>query len=215
MVEVEVKLRLPDASSHQRLSDALARRHIRTHLQENVFFDGAKGELSSRLAILRLRFYDGDSRCVVSFKARAQISGGVSRVEEDEEDVEPAAARACIVEPWRLSSLSAAGTGAPSRILKRVAEEIGGGACGEAPKLVCLGGFRNVRAVYGWDEEGLTLELDETHYDFGTSYELECETAEPERAKEVLEGFLKKNGIPYSYSTASKFAVFRAGKLLP
>lgn len=213
-MEVEVKLRIPESSAHQRLSDLLAPRHLRTHHQENVFFDGSRGELSSRLAVLRLRFYDGDIRCVASLKARALLSDGVSRVEEDEEDVDPSAARACIAEPWRLLSLPAAvvGCGGPSRILKRVVVEFGAG--GEVPEFVCLGGFRNVRAVYGWDE-GLTLELDETHYDFGTSYELECETTEPDRAKELLEGFLKENEIPYSYSTASKFAVFRAGKLIP
>lgn len=96
-----------------------------------------------------------------------------------------------------------------TRILKRVFEEIG--VNGE---FVCLGGFRNVRAVYKWDE-GLILELDETQYEFGTSYEIECETKEPERVKVLLEGFLNDKGIPYEYSGASKFAVFRAGKLLP
>lgn len=37
-----------------------------------------------------------------------------------------------------------------------------------------LGGFANTRKVFSW--EGDTLELDETHYEFGTMYELECET---------------------------------------
>ena len=98
---------------------------------------------------------------------------------------------------------------ADSRILRRVRKEIGVNR-----DFVCLGGFRNVRAVYQW-EEGLILELDETQYGFGTSYEIECETKEPERVKVLLEGFLKEKGVPYEYSGASKFAVFRAGKLLP
>lgn len=96
-----------------------------------------------------------------------------------------------------------------SRIMKRVREEYGVG--GER-ELVCLGGFRNVRAVYEWN--GMKLELDETHYDFGTCYEIECETTEPERAKNLLEELLKTNGIEYSYSKANKFAIFRSGKLL-
>ncbi|WOK98286.1 triphosphate tunel metalloenzyme 3-like [Canna indica] len=206
-MEVEVKLRLPDAAAHQRLSDALAPHHLRTHLQENLFFDGAAGELSSRFAVLRIRFYDGDSRCVISLKAKARLVGGISRVEEDEEDIDPALGRACAAEPWRLAD--AAGS---SRIMRRVIEEFG--SEGKMGSFVCLGGFRNVRAVYGW-KHGLTLELDETQYDFGTSYELECETTDPEKAKELLESYLKENGIPYSYAEASKFAVFRAGKLLP
>jgi hypothetical protein len=40
--------------------------------------------------------------------------------------------------------------------------------------LVCMGGFRNSRAVYAWNGE--TLELDETDFDHGTLYEIECET---------------------------------------
>ncbi|KAL0904777.1 hypothetical protein M5K25_026927 [Dendrobium thyrsiflorum] len=211
-MEVEVKFRLPDAAAHQRLSDALSPFHLRTHLQENLFFDGADSELSTHFAVSRIRFYDGDSRCVLSLKARASLVDGVSRVEEVEEDIDPALGRACVAEPWRLGSLSAS-----SRIMGRVKDEFGIGGEGEEKKgssFVCLGGFRNVRAVYGW-KEGLTLELDETSYDFGTSYELECETGEPEKAKEMLEGFLLEKGVEYSYSKASKFAVFRAGKLLP
>ncbi|KAG6500607.1 triphosphate tunnel metalloenzyme 3-like [Zingiber officinale] len=206
-MEVEVKLRLPDAAAHQRLSDALAPHHLRIHLQENLFFDGASGELSSRFAILRIRFYDADARCVISLKAKARLVDGVSRVEEDEEDIDPALGRACAADPCRLFDAAAS-----SRIVRRVLEEFG--SEGKIGSFVCLGGFRNVRAVYAW-KEGLTLELDETQYVFGTGYELECETTDPEKAKELLESFLKENGIPYSYSEASKFAVFRAGKLLP
>ncbi len=37
-----------------------------------------------------------------------------------------------------------------------------------------LGGFRNERKVFDW--EGLLLELDATHYEWGTLYEVEVET---------------------------------------
>ena len=74
-----------------------------------------------------------------------------------------------------------------------------------------LGGFGNLRSVYDW--KGLKLEVDETSFDFGTLYEIECESSDPERAKRLLEEFLKENEINYSYSTASKFAIFRSGKL--
>jgi hypothetical protein len=53
--------------------------------------------------------------------------------------------------------------------------------------LVCLGGFRNVRVVYEW--QGLKLEVDETGYDFGTCYEVECERErEREREKQKVMG---------------------------
>lgn len=199
-MEVEVKLRLPDAASHQKLSDLLAPFHVKTLIQENIFFDGAAAELSSKFAVLRLRFYDLDSRCVLSLKSQPQISNGISRAKEVEEEIEPLIGRACVAEPWRFKSMS-------SRIIKRLRDEFEVGDEG----LVCLGGFRNVRAVYAWN--GLNLELDETLFDFGTNYEIECESLEPERAKKLLEGFLEENGISFSNAEASKFAVFRSGKL--
>lgn len=92
-----------------------------------------------------------------------------------------------------------------SRIVKRVKEEF----CVEG--LVCLGGFKNVRKVYAWN--GLKLEVDETGYDFGTCYEVECESVEPEKAKKLMEDLLESNGIEYCYSQVSKFATFVSRKL--
>lgn len=40
--------------------------------------------------------------------------------------------------------------------------------------LVCMGGFRNRRQEYAW--EGVVLEVDETYFEHGTLYEIECET---------------------------------------
>ncbi|KAL2338444.1 hypothetical protein Fmac_012890 [Flemingia macrophylla] len=173
-MEVEVKLRLADADAHRRVTAILSPFHTVTHRQQNLFFDGAASELSERRAILRLRFYNGDERCVVSLKAKSVLVDGVNRVEEDEEDVDPRVGRGCVDEPGKLGAVE-------SRVLGRVKEEFG--------------------------------LVDETKFDFGTLYEIECENADPEGAKRLLEEFLKENGIDYSYSTASKFAIFRSGKL--
>ncbi|XP_057419899.1 triphosphate tunnel metalloenzyme 3 [Lotus japonicus] len=200
-MEVEVKLRLPNAEAHRQVTTLLAPFHVTTHRQHNLFFDGAAAELSSKRAVLRLRFYNDDSRCVVSLKAKAVLVDGVSRVEEDEEDLDPKVGRDCVAEPGKLGSVE-------SRILGRVKEEFG--VAGENG-FVGLGGFRNVRNVYEWKD--LKLEVDETMFDFGTLYEIECESADPEEAKRLLEDLLKENGIDYSYSVASKFAIFRSGKL--
>lgn len=203
-MEVEVKLRLPDSASLQTLASVLSPFLLHTHHQHNLFFDGAGSQLGSRRAVLRLRFYgDGEnpSRCVVSLKANAVLVDGVSRVEEDEEDLDPSIGRAICEDPCLIASDS------ESRVLRRVKEEFGV----EDGKYVCLGGFKNVRRVYQW--EGLKLEVDETSFAFGTLYEIECESDQPERAKEMIEGFLRQNEIGYSYSKMSKFAIFRAGKL--
>lgn len=135
---------------------------------------------------------------MVSLKAKAILVNGISRVEEDEEEIDPSIGRECVMGPEKLGSLD-------SRILKRCKDEFG------VKDFVGLGGFANVRDVFDW--KGLKLEVDETKYNFGTCYEIECETSDPEGAKNLLEEFLKENGIEYNYSEASKFAVFRSGKL--
>ena len=199
-MEIEVKLRLSDSAAHWSILSLLSTFHRRILRQHNTFFDGASSELSSRRAVLRLRFYDDDSKCVASLKAKSLLVDGVSRVEEDEEEMDPIAGRQCVTDPSRLC-------GVQSRIMARVRDEFGVAEGG----FVFLGGFWNVRSVYDW--KGLKLEVDETMYDFGTCYEIECESGEPEKAKEMIEGFLKENGIEYSYSEASKFAIFRSRKL--
>ncbi|CAB4303330.1 unnamed protein product [Prunus armeniaca] len=202
-MEVEVKLRLSDTSAHQKLTDLLSPFHVQTLIQENIFFDGSNAELSSNRAILRLRFYDGVSPCVLSLKAKPVISDGVSRVQELEEPFDPVLGRACVAEPWRLSVVDS------SALLTRVREEYG--VREEGLGFVCLGGFRNVRGVYEW--KGLKIEVDESNYDFGTCYEVECESSNPERDKKILEKLLKENGIRFQCSEVSKFAIFRSGKL--
>uniref|UniRef100_A0A0D9X6F8 CYTH domain-containing protein n=1 Tax=Leersia perrieri TaxID=77586 RepID=A0A0D9X6F8_9ORYZ len=199
-MEVEIKLRLPDAAAHRRLSTFLAPRLRRTDAQRNLFFDAAARPLAAATAALRVRLYGPDepSRAVLALKRRPRIDAGVSRVEEVEEPLDPAIALACLDNPARLGAVD-------SPIIRLVADEYGVG--GDAAPFVCLGGFRNTRAVYQLEEGeetlGLVLELDETRFDFGTNYELECETAEPEQAKQVLERLLTVAGVPYEYSRIS------------
>ncbi|CAM0885220.1 unnamed protein product [Alopecurus aequalis] len=210
-MEVEIKLRLPDAAAHRRLASSLAPRLLRTDAQRNLFFDASARPLAAATAALRIRLYGlqdlAPSRAVLALKRRPSIDAGVSRVEEVEEPLDPALALACVDDPARLGSLD-------SDIIRLVSHEYGGVGGHSAP-FVCLGGFRNTRGVYELEEGGLVLELDETHFDFGTNYELECETAEPNQAKEVLERLLTVAGVPYEYSRSNKFACFMAGKLLP
>ncbi|KAK4257455.1 hypothetical protein QN277_007043 [Acacia crassicarpa] len=86
-MEVEVKLWLENAEAHCMVTTSLSPFHIITHRQENLFFEGAVEELSSRRAVLRLQFYDDKACCVVSLKAKGVLVNSVSRVEEDEEDL--------------------------------------------------------------------------------------------------------------------------------
>lgn len=194
-----MKLRLRDKASHQKLLSLLSPFHVATHHQYNTFFDGLAEELSSRRAVLRLRFHEESHlpKCFVCLKAKAVIANGVSRVEEDEEEVDPAVGKDCLEDPQKLMNVD-------SRVLRRVKEEFG------IKGFVALGGFRNVRGVFEW--KGVKLEIDEVKYDFGDMYEVECESLEPERVKGIIEEFFKENEIEYSDSVMSKFAIFRAGK---
>ncbi|KAG9141708.1 hypothetical protein Leryth_022036 [Lithospermum erythrorhizon] len=116
-MEVEVKLRLPNSNAHQRLSTLLSPHHLKTHFQENIFFDTTNSLLSTNLAALRLRFYDLDTRCIISLKAKPMITQGVSIVQEDEEVIDPSIGRACMAHPCKLLLLDS------SRIIERVKEE--------------------------------------------------------------------------------------------
>ncbi|PHT42465.1 Triphosphate tunel metalloenzyme 3 [Capsicum baccatum] len=76
-----------------------------------------------------------------------------------------------------------------SRVLKRAKEEFHAGERG----FVGWGGFSNVRNVFEWN--GVVLEIDETMYGFGTCYEIECGSLEPEKVKEMIETLLKEMGL--------------------
>lgn len=76
----------------------------------------------------------------------------------------------------------------------------------EVTELKGLGGFKNIRKVCNW--EGFTLEIDETIYDWGTVYEVECETDKPVYLRDSLADWLEKQSIEYKFNTSTKFQNF-------
>lgn len=160
------------------------------HAQENFFFDGAHQELSREKVIVRIRFHHYPDRCVLAIKGQAVIVNGVSCCSEEEEEIDATLGRSIVSEPSKLLSSSIA-------LAKKVESVYG---CSE---LVRVGRFKNKRSVFAW--QCLTLEVDETRFDFGTAYELECETATPEVTRQRLETFLKEHNISFKYSAISKF----------
>lgn len=192
-MEIEVKLRLGDAGGHARVAELLAPQCAGTFLQENFFFDGASAELSSRMSVLRLRFFNQNERAVLTLKGKSVVVDGIATASENEEDLNADFARTFISDPAKLVTLE-------SNLMKYVTSAF------EVDTLVCLGGFRNKRMLYNWN--GHKIELDETFYDFGTLYELECETERPEELKKELEDWLQQHDVQYQYSTTTKFARF-------
>ena len=119
------------------------------------------------LAVLRFHLYNTDDRAplrvVLALKRHPCIEANISRIEEP---VDPALALACANNPARLGGVS-------SPIVHLVAGEVGVGQ--DTAPFVWLGEFRQTRAIYELEDGGLVLELDEMQFDFGTSYELECD----------------------------------------
>lgn len=128
------------------------------------------------------------------------MENGIGRATEEEDDIDPTLGRKALQDPQVLLSSSSSSS---HPLITKLTKDVGGLPRG----LICLGGFRNVRKEYEW--EGHVLELDETKYDWGTVYELECETAEPEVMREKLEKLLTRHGVNFNYSTTTKFANFR------
>ena len=67
-LQVEIKLRLPSKEAHDEVAKQLKDSFRETHQQENFFFDGTNGELSSQRVVLRCRFYNHDKRAIVTLK---------------------------------------------------------------------------------------------------------------------------------------------------
>jgi hypothetical protein len=66
--QVEIKLRLPDQASYEKVADLLKGTLKAVHDQENYFFDGPNKELSSQRVVLRCRFYNKDAKAEIACK---------------------------------------------------------------------------------------------------------------------------------------------------
>ncbi|QDZ18654.1 CYTH domain-containing protein [Chloropicon primus] len=194
-MEVEVKLRLKSGDDHRKACEHFGSRdeHKAKYFQENLFFDGLEQELSSKRVVLRIRFYNMNEKCVVTVKGKAVLENGIGKASEVEEAIDPILGRSFVENPELMleSDLS---------VLRDTLGKFG------VKGLKGLGGFKNVRDVYNW--KGLDIEVDETKYNWGTVYEIECETSEPERIKGELEEVLKGQGVGYEYSKVTKFQNF-------
>lgn len=197
-MEVEVKLRLPSREAHDAVAAALADSKIATHEQENFFLDGPGQELTSKRAVLRVRFYDVDKRALVTLKGQQKLADGVGRGTEVEFDFADAAAARKFVDVGARPSSASMKEAGDNVVTKRLREDY------NVDELVCIGGFRNVRKEFTFS--GHTLELDETKFEHGTVFEIEVESTDPEPLKAKLEEFLKSKGIEYEYSSTTKFA---------
>ena len=100
-MEVEVKLRLKTAEDHAKACDlfAASEAHKAKYFQENFFFDGSNGELSSKRVVLRVRFYNMDEKCVITVKGKAVLENGIGKASEVEEAIDPMLGRSFVEDP--------------------------------------------------------------------------------------------------------------------
>ncbi|KAL0401177.1 UNVERIFIED_CONTAM: Triphosphate tunnel metalloenzyme 3 [Sesamum latifolium] len=114
-MEVELKFRLPNKSSHQKLLSVLSQFHTTTLYQRNEFVDGSAYELSSQRAVLLVRLYEQPRtpQCVVCLKSKPVLADGVSRIEMEYEEADPAIFKACLDDPQKLMRVD-------SRVLRKV-----------------------------------------------------------------------------------------------
>eukprot|EP01113_Clastostelium_recurvatum_P024125 TRINITY_DN2879_c0_g1_i1.p1 TRINITY_DN2879_c0_g1~~TRINITY_DN2879_c0_g1_i1.p1 ORF type:complete len:204 (-),score=53.39 TRINITY_DN2879_c0_g1_i1:19-630(-) len=202
-MEVEVKLRLPSREAHDQVAKVLEGQSgppFKIYMQENVFFDGTNSELSNERAALRLRFFedDGARKCVVTVKESSVIEGGIGRAKETEEDIDAQEGERIRKDPNAIMNTS-------HNLLTTIRERY------HCRGFHSLGGFENTRHVFKWHDH--KLELDETRYYFGTTWEIEVETAQPEEMRDELQKLLDTNAIPHQHSKKSKFANFLAKKI--
>ena len=91
-MQVEVKLRLADAAAHDKVVELLKADQQHLYRQQNLFYDGPNKELSSQRTVLRVRWFNGDEKVVITVKGKMKVQDGVGRAEENEDEVDVATA---------------------------------------------------------------------------------------------------------------------------
>ncbi|KAH6561286.1 hypothetical protein BASA50_000567 [Batrachochytrium salamandrivorans] len=214
-MEIELKLRLESKDHHSAVIDIFRNLapdavFLGTDYQENYFLDGPARDFENLRRTFRLR---RNRRCdpvtnaatpksVVTLKGKGCIKDGVAVNEELEEPIDDDLLNRLVENPLILPQVA---SGHP--LLQVIMENHP-----EATALQVVGSFKTQRTMFRW--EHLLLEIDETTYPFGTAYEIEVETEDPQHAKDLLLPLLTSKGISYVYSKRSKFANMKFGSIL-
>lgn len=189
--EIELKLRLEGRAQYERLCREMGD-PTDAWEQVNHYFGSADGKIPGEEGVIRIRVERG--RAVFTVKLGA-LKNGLANAQEYEEpwpgppeEIPPAS-----------SSIWATGHAGIG-----VLEERFGGRF----PLVCLGSMVNRRRLCR-SAEGLCMEVDASLYPDGhEDYEVEVETEDPERDRELLERLLHDLGIRFVPQTATKYQRF-------
>ncbi|EGF79855.1 hypothetical protein BATDEDRAFT_89034 [Batrachochytrium dendrobatidis JAM81] len=214
-MEIELKLRLESKQVHTAVIDLFHElsseaTFLGTDSQENYFLDGPSRDFEKIRRTFRLRRnqrWDPVSdtktpKSVVTLKGKGRINSGVSINEELEEPIQDELLDQLVENPSMFPQLAH-----KHKLFQVVFDEHP-----EATALQVIGSFKTLRTMFEW--KNLKLEIDETTYAFGTAFEIEVETEDFQRAKDLLLPFLTSKGIAYGYSQRSKFANMKFGSIL-
>eukprot|EP00833_Pecoramyces_ruminatium_P008568 jgi/Orpsp1_1/1182600/evm.model.c7180000081934.1 len=211
-METEVKLRINE-ESYQKVQEKLLERGFtlkETDNQTNFFFDGQNREMSKKRYVLRFRKIFRKDKYIyfTTLKGNANLSNGISKIEEFEEEISQDLFEEIVANPSKLPEL-----GLKQNLLTKVLKEHP-----IQSQYEIIGQFTTKRMKFlieFVENKPWTLELDETEFPFGKAYEIELEVPEEEIniAKESLEKFMADNNIPYTYSKNNKFVNLMKGSI--
>jgi len=132
--EIEVKITLLSKADYDKFEQHMGEPKAIIE-QENIFFDGSKQEITKPRSMIRLRFFkdaQGNEKCVLTHKGKANISQGISSVEEQEESVDANDARAAVKDPSLMKQWK-------GELMDMIRDTY------KIEEYVCLGGFKNLR----------------------------------------------------------------------
>jgi len=191
--EIELKYRLDGQDAHQRLCRALGP-PLSESTQINHYFRSPDGRVPGDRGVIRIRVEEG--RAVLTVKLGGPLRRGLASSVEHEspwngplQEIPRGAARAL----WEGGSQG----------MRALREAFGGPS-----ELRWVGSMENRRRVY-LGPEGLRLEVDASRYAGGQEdFEVEVETADPERDRPRLEALLKGLGIRCEPQAETKYQRF-------
>jgi uncharacterized protein YjbK len=222
--EVELKLRVDDLAALVRIAQAAGAPPAPTAVQTNAFFDTADERLGAARLILRLREErtPQGTRFILTAKGPSNRSGALSKVQEEEVDVDAAEARAILdgkADP--LTPLERDAVGARRTLVNGMRAAAGGGA------LVFAGAFTNERTRIRTDLPTPTghtldvvLELDRVLFPGDqVHHEVEMEIPEGmdvEQARAAFTALFQRAGVAgrTSVGKARRFFLARRGQRL-
>jgi uncharacterized protein YjbK len=186
--EDEIKFRLAGPEDLRRLLAGLPG-PAAVIAQENIYLDTADLGLARRLAMLRIRVAGQDAR--LTLKRGTEVEAGYFRSIEVEAALRAEVLAGILADPptvWRLDL-------PPVREARSL--------IGEVP-LAVIGKLRNERSAFR--AEGFRVEVDRMVFPDGSEeYEVEMETAEPDRARRWLGGELARLGVRAEPGRETKF----------